>query len=126
MTFYGAGLRIIEAVSLKVAGIASQRMLIRVGEGKGRTDRHLMLSQRLLSALRAYCRAVRPEGEYLFPSWRAHSRSVFTVRATSLSASSSARRTDFSTPRPTCARVLGARPCPRAAARVLPSAAQSP
>jgi site-specific recombinase XerD len=44
-------------------------MLIRVEEGKGRKDRYVMLSQRLLSVLRAYWRAARPK-DWLFPSWR--------------------------------------------------------
>ncbi len=69
MTCYGAGLRISEAVSLKVSDIDSQRMLLRVEEGKGGKDRYVMLSPRLLAVLRCYWRAARPK-EYLFPSWR--------------------------------------------------------
>ncbi len=70
MTCYGAGLRISEAVALKVSDIDSSRMLLRVEEGKGRKDRYVMLSQRLLAVLRCYWRAARPK-DYLFPSWRA-------------------------------------------------------
>jgi len=70
MTCYGAGLRISEAVRLKVADIDSQRMLIRIEQGKGKKDRYVMLGARLLSVLRAYWRAYRPQGPYLFPSWR--------------------------------------------------------
>ena len=69
MTCYGAGLRISEAVALKVADIDSQRMLIRVEQGKGGKDRYAMLSPRLLDVLRRYWRAVRPP-HYLFPSWK--------------------------------------------------------
>jgi site-specific recombinase XerD len=69
MTCYGAGLRVSEAVALKVSDIDSQRMLLRVEEGKGRKDRYVMLSPRLLSVLRCYYRAARPK-DYLFPSWR--------------------------------------------------------
>jgi integrase/recombinase XerD len=68
MTCYGAGLRISEAVSLKVSDVDSQRMLLRVEEGKGRKDRYVMLSKRLLAVLRCYWRAARPK-DYLFPSW---------------------------------------------------------
>jgi integrase/recombinase XerD len=69
MTCYGAGLRISEAVSLKVSDIDSQRMLIRVEQGKGRKDRYTILSPRLLDVLRTYWRATRPP-EFLLPCWR--------------------------------------------------------
>jgi integrase/recombinase XerD len=71
MTCYGAGLRVSEAVALKVSDIDSQRMLIRVEQGKGAKDRYAMLSPRLLQVLRRYWKAARPT-EYLFPSWRAN------------------------------------------------------
>jgi integrase len=45
---YGAGLRACEVVSLKVSDIDSKRWLIRVELGKGRKDRHVMLSRQLL------------------------------------------------------------------------------
>jgi site-specific recombinase XerD len=70
MICYGAGLRVSETVSLKVSDIDSGRMLLRVEQGKGRKDRYVMLSPRLLAILRVYWRAARPAG-YLFPSWRA-------------------------------------------------------
>jgi len=60
MTCYAAGLRVGELVRLKPADIHSERMLIRVREGKGRKDRDTLLSPRLLSELRAYWRAERP------------------------------------------------------------------
>jgi integrase/recombinase XerD len=68
MVCYGSGLRVSEAVSLKVSDIDSQRMLLRVRQGKGRKDRYTMLSPRLLAVLRSYYRAARPK-DYLFPSW---------------------------------------------------------
>jgi len=71
MTCYGAGLRVSEAAALKVSDIDSQRMLIRVQQGKGGKDRYAMLSPRLLQVLRRYFKAARPP-EYLFPSWRNH------------------------------------------------------
>lgn len=70
MTCYGAGLRVSEAVALKVEDIDSPRKLLRIEQGKGQKDRYAMLSPRLLEVLRRYYRAVRPQGDYLFPSWR--------------------------------------------------------
>jgi integrase/recombinase XerD len=63
---YGAGLRVSEVVSLKVADIDSKRMVIRVEQGKGRKDRYVMLSPHLLDLLRAWWKAGQPRG-WLFP-----------------------------------------------------------
>ena len=65
---YGAGLRLMEALSLKPEDIDSERMVIRVRQGKGRKDRYVALSPSLLESLRAYYRACRPKGEWLFPN----------------------------------------------------------
>ena len=65
-TTYAAGLRVSEVVHLKVRDIDSQQMVIRVHQGKGRTDRCVMLSPRLLEILRTYWRAKRPTA-WLFP-----------------------------------------------------------
>ena len=51
---YAAGLRVSEAVSLRPADIDSRRRVIRIHQGKGRKDRYLMLSPRLLAVLRDY------------------------------------------------------------------------
>jgi len=61
-TCYAAGLRISEAVHLKPTDVDSQRMVIRVEQGKGQKDRYVMLSPKLLETLRGYWRAVRPKG----------------------------------------------------------------
>ena len=66
MTLYAAGLRTSEAVHLQPADIDSQRMMIRIAQGKGRKDRYVMLSDRLLETLRRYWRQRRPN-PWLFP-----------------------------------------------------------
>ena len=63
---YGAGLRASEVVTLKITDIDSQRMVIRVEQGKGRKDRYVMLSPHLLDLLRAWWKLARPQG-WLFP-----------------------------------------------------------
>ena len=63
---YGAGLRVSEVVALKVSDIDSERMMLRVEQGKGRKDRHAMLSPVLLALLRDWYRIGRPQG-WLFP-----------------------------------------------------------
>jgi integrase/recombinase XerD len=74
MLRYGAGLRISEALALRVCDIDSKRGLLRIEQGKGAKDRYAMLSPRLLDVLRRYYRATRRPGatltDYLFPSWR--------------------------------------------------------
>lgn len=65
-TLYAAGLRISEATHLRVTDLDSQRMMLRVDQGKGRKDRYVMLSPCLLDTLRAYWRVARPK-LWLFP-----------------------------------------------------------
>ena len=62
---YAAGLRVSEATHLKITDIDSQRMMIRVEQGKGQKDRYVMLSPKLLEQLRTYWKAYRPK-EWLF------------------------------------------------------------
>jgi integrase/recombinase XerD len=65
-TCYAAGLRISEAVRLKIDDIDSQRMVIHVDQGKGQKDRYVMLSPVLLEILRAWWRVNKPR-HWLFP-----------------------------------------------------------
>ena len=63
---YGAGLRVSEVANLKVSDIDSERMTLRVEQGKGQRDRYVMLSPRLLELLRDWWHAARPQ-VWLFP-----------------------------------------------------------
>lgn len=63
---YAAGLRISEAVRLRVQDIDSKRMMLHVHQGKGGQDRSVMLSERFLQDLRAYWKEARPR-DFLFP-----------------------------------------------------------
>jgi len=63
---YAAGLRLNEVLHLKLTDIDSQKMLIRVEQGKGKMDRNVMLAASLLETLRAYWKERKPRG-WLFP-----------------------------------------------------------
>jgi site-specific recombinase XerD len=65
-TCYAAGLRISEVVRLKPEHIDSQRMVLRVDQGKGQKDRYVMLSPKLLEILRVWWRTEKPR-PWLFP-----------------------------------------------------------
>lgn len=66
---YGAGLRASEVIALKVSDIDSQRMVLRIEQGKGRKDRYAMLSPVLLERLRAWWRLAHAQGKILPGGW---------------------------------------------------------
>ena len=66
---YGAGLRASEVISLKIGDIDSQRMTLRVEQGKGRKDRYAMLPPVLLERLRAWWRVGHAQGKILPGGW---------------------------------------------------------
>jgi site-specific recombinase XerD len=68
-TCYAAGLRVSEAVHLTIPAIDSQRMVLRVEQGKGQKDRYVMLSPKRLEILRDWWRLRRPQ-HWLFPGDR--------------------------------------------------------
>jgi integrase/recombinase XerD len=73
MTLYATGLRRAELAHLQVSDIDSERMVIHVKGGKGRKDRDVMLSPKLLEELRGYIRGLRRKPErWLFPGNRWH------------------------------------------------------
>ena len=66
---YGAGLRASEVVALKVTDIDSQRMTLRIEQGKGSKDRYAMLPPVLLERLRGWWRVARAQGKMLDGGW---------------------------------------------------------
>jgi integrase len=66
---YGAGLRVSEVVSLKVSDIDSQRMTLRIEQGKGSKDRYAMLSPVLLERLRTWWKFAHAQGKMLQGGW---------------------------------------------------------
>jgi integrase/recombinase XerD len=73
MTLYATGARRAEAAHLKISDIDSQRMVIHIRGGKGRKGRDVMLSPKLLDALRVYWRGLRRKpNDWLFPGNRWH------------------------------------------------------
>jgi site-specific recombinase XerD len=81
MTLYATGARRAEVAHLKVSDIDSQRMVVHIRGGKGRKDRDVMLSPKLLDALRRYWRGLkRKPTDWLFPgnAWHTGARPVTT------------------------------------------------
>ena len=66
---YGTGLRASEVSALKVGDIDSERMILRVEQGKGRKDRNAMLSPILLERLRFWWKVARAQGKMLDGGW---------------------------------------------------------
>jgi integrase/recombinase XerD len=66
---YGTGLRVSEVLSLKVSDIDSERMTLRVEQGKGGKDRYAMISPILLERLRVWWRVARAQGKMLNGGW---------------------------------------------------------
>ena len=73
MTLYATGLRRAELARLKVTDVDSRRMVVHVQGGKGRQDRDVMLSPKLLGELRQHWHRLKPKPrELLFPGNRHH------------------------------------------------------
>ncbi len=86
MLMYDAGLRASEVVNLKSSHIDSQRMFIKIEQGKGHKDRYVILSKVMLKHLRLYWQTYRPK-HWMFPS-RANQKKTFiadsSVKSTTL------------------------------------------
>jgi integrase/recombinase XerD len=66
---YGAGLRASEVVHLRVDDIDSERMMLRIDQGKGMKDRYALLSPVMLDLLRSWWRIARRQGRMLDHGW---------------------------------------------------------
>jgi site-specific recombinase XerD len=79
MTLYATGARRAELTHLQVSDIDSQRMVVHIRGGKGRKDRDVMLSPKLLTTLRTHWRCYhRKSGTWLFPSNYSQHRPIDT------------------------------------------------
>ncbi|MEM7108941.1 MAG: tyrosine-type recombinase/integrase [Bacteroidota bacterium] len=87
---YSAGLRRAELQNLKPEDINSDRMLIRVQQGKGKKDRNTLLSKSVLHDLREYYKKDRPE-KYLFEGQYGRPYSSTSIRNLVVQAASRAR-----------------------------------
>lgn len=76
-TIYSCGMRISEALNLKISDIDSKRMMIRIENSKGYKDREVMLSENLLILLREYYKQYSPK-KYIFEG---KSGGKYTVRS---------------------------------------------
>ena len=77
---YSAGLRLGEVIEMKLNDIDSKRMLIRIVQGKGKKDRFVMLSEKLLILLREYYKEYKPK-VYLFEGQKGDKYSARSVQA---------------------------------------------
>lgn len=90
---YAAGLRVSEIVALEVGDIDSRRMVIRVRQAKGRKDRYVMLSPKLLELLRTYWKRTRPRPQrHLFTG---HTGKPLTIRTVILICQRTLRRSEL-------------------------------
>lgn len=80
LLIYSAGLRLSEVIEMKLTDIDSKRMLIRIAQSKGKKDRYIMLSNKLLIILREYYKEYRPK-EYLFEGQKGGKYSARSVQA---------------------------------------------
>ncbi len=80
MTIYSAGLRIGEAINLKIKDIDSKRMRIRVEQAKGKKDRYTLLGNKTLEILRKYVIEYKPK-EWLFEGAKGEQYSTSSIQA---------------------------------------------
>jgi site-specific recombinase XerD len=97
LTIYSAGLRLAETINLKVADIDSDRMKIHIRQGKGKKDRFVMLSEKLLLTMREYFQQYKPT-DYLFEGQKGGSYSSKSIQNIMKNAVKIARIAKIATP----------------------------
>ena len=80
LLIYGTGIRGFEAVKIQISDILSDRMQIKINQGKGHKDRFVPLSKELLLALRAYYRQYKPINYMFFSHSKEHPLDVVKLR----------------------------------------------
>jgi integrase/recombinase XerD len=90
MLIYSAGLRVSEAVHLRLFDIDSERMTLHIRNAKGGKDRYALLSPIVHQALRDYWKACRFK-DYVFPSKKDSNKSLSTHRASQIFKSAKTR-----------------------------------
>jgi site-specific recombinase XerD len=101
MSLYATGLRRAELTRLKVKDIDTERMVIHVLGGKGRKDRDVMLSPKLLAELRQYWRGLKHKPRtWLFPGgrWHSHTERPMTDKVVWYACQEAARRAGIDKP----------------------------
>ena len=77
---FSVGLRVSEIVNIKIEDIDSKRMLIHIKNAKGRKDRIVPLSEKVLILLRDYFTQYKPK-EYLFNGQNSEQYSIGSCQA---------------------------------------------
>lgn len=100
MTLYATGMRRAEVAALKLTDVDSARMLLHVQQGKGRRDRDVILSSRLLEELRQHYRRLRRKpAVWLFPGGTYHTADTpITAKVVWHACRQAARRCDVDKP----------------------------
>lgn len=73
---YSSGLRVSEAVRLKIDDLNFDEKMGRVIAGKGKKDRHIILSENLIKKLKVYLDEREEPSEYVFPTTKDEHMSI--------------------------------------------------
>lgn len=81
---YACGLRVSEIINLKLTDIDPKRMVITIRQAKGKKDRQVMLSEKLLEIMRTYIKGIKEKDDrpeiWLFEGHRHEQYSTRSVQ----------------------------------------------